>query len=141
MEKSKLDIQYIRYVDDIRIFSKDKVTAQKAIAYLDLLARDLGLIPQASKILVSEIDDINKLLRHQQSKFSAIAKEYIKKEGCLKSKTHRKLKERFLNCFDSNSNEEYLDKTLISFSLYKLNKDEDVKLNSLTQLGKIVYSF
>jgi hypothetical protein len=128
MKNSKLDIQYIRYVDDIRIFSKDKFTAQKAIAYLDLFARDLGLIPQASKILVSEIDDINRLLRHQKSKFSAITKEYIKKEGCLKSKTHRNLKERFLNCFAPNSDEEYLDKTLISFSLYKLNKDEDVKL-------------
>lgn len=128
MKNSKLDIQYIRYVDDIRIFSKDKVTAQKAIAYLDLLARDLGLIPQVSKIMVSEIDDLNRLLRHQKSKFSAIAKEYTKKEGCLKSKTHRKLTERFLNCFNLNSDEEYLDKTLISFSLYKLNKDEDVKL-------------
>lgn len=128
MKKNNLDIQYIRYVDDIRIFSKDKVTAQKAIAYLDLLARDLGLIPQASKIVFSEIDDINQLLRHQKSKFSIIAKEYIRKEGCLKSKTHRKLKERFLNCFAPNSDEEYLDKTLISFSLYKLNKDEDVKL-------------
>lgn len=30
--KNKLDIQYIRYVDDIRIFSKDKISAQKAIA-------------------------------------------------------------------------------------------------------------
>lgn len=127
MKKKKLDIQYIRYVDDIRIFSRDKVTAQKSIAYLDLLARDLGLIPQVSKILVSEIDNIDSVLRHQKSKFSAINKEYIKKEGSLKSKTHRKLKERLLNCFEPDSDEEYLDKTLISFSLYKLNKDEDIK--------------
>ncbi|YAF96191.1 MAG: reverse transcriptase domain-containing protein [Nodularia sp. CChRGM 3473] len=37
-QKNILDIQYIRYVDDIRVFSKDKISAQKAIAYLDLLA-------------------------------------------------------------------------------------------------------
>ncbi len=127
MRNTKLDIQYIRYVDDIRIFSKDKFTAQRAIAYLDLLARDLGLIPQNSKILVREIDNIDSLLRHQKSKFSIIAKEYEKKEGSLKSKTHRNLKERFLNCFEPKSDEEYLDKTLISFSLYKLNKDDDIK--------------
>lgn len=128
MKKSRLNIQYIRYVDDIRIFSKDKITAQRAVAYLDLLARDLGLIPQSSKVLISEIQDIDRVLRHQKSKLSAIDKEYKKREGCLKSKTHRKLKKRFLDCFDQNSSEEYLDKTLISFSLYKLNQDEDVKL-------------
>ncbi|NEO99327.1 MAG: RNA-directed DNA polymerase [Symploca sp. SIO2E9] len=122
----KLDIQYIRYVDDIRIFSKDKFTAQQAICYLDLIARDLGLIPQASKILISEINNVDSLLKKQKNKFSLIAKEYKKKEGSLKAKTHRKLKDRFLSCFDENS-EEYLDKTLIRFSLYKLNKDEEIK--------------
>lgn len=127
-KNSLLDICYIRYVDDIRIFSKDGITAQKAIAYLDLIARDLGLIPQSSKVLISEIGDINKLLKHQKSKLSEISREHKKGEGKLKSKTHKRLKERFLNCFDQSSNEEYLDKTLISFSLYKLNKDEDVKL-------------
>ncbi len=126
MKKSKLDIRYIRYVDDIRIFSKSKIISQRAIAYLDLLSRDLGLIPQVGKILFTEVDDIDKLLRHQKSKLSAITKEY-KKKGRLKSKTHRKLKKRFLDCFDKNSSEEFLDKTLISYSLYKLNSDEDVK--------------
>ncbi len=141
MKNRMLDIQYIRYVDDIRIFSKDKITAQKSIAYLDLLARDLGLIPQVSKILVSEIDNIEKLLRHQKSKFSGITKEYLKREGSLKSKTHRKLKERFLNCFDPNNNEEYLDKTLISFSLYKFNKDEDIKSAILINYKEIYIHF
>lgn len=126
VKNSRINIRYIRYVDDIRIFSKDKITAQRSIAYLDLSARDLGLIPQASKILVRKIDDINRVIKHQKSKFSVISKEF-KKGGRLKSKTHRNLKERFLSCFNLNSTEEYLDKTIIKFSLYKLNKDEDVK--------------
>lgn len=126
--KKQLDIQYIRYVDDIRIFSKDKISAQKAIAHLDLLARDLGLIPQATKIMFDEIDNVDKLLKSQKNKFSAINREYKKAKGVLKSKTHRNLKKRFIECFDKNSDkEEYLDKTVISFSLYKLNMDEDIK--------------
>jgi len=141
IKNSKLDIQYIRYVDDIRIFSKDKITAQKAIAYLDLLARDLGLIPQVSKIMISEIDDINRLLRHQESKFSVIAKEYKKREESLKSKTHRNLKERFLNCLVPNSDEEYLDKTLITFSLYKLNQDEEIKAVILKEWENLYIHF
>jgi hypothetical protein len=128
-------------VDDIRIFSKDKITAQKAIAYLDLLARDLGLIPQVSKIMISEIDDINRLLRHQESKFSVIAKEYKKREESLKSKTHRNLKERFLNCLVPNSDEEYLDKTLITFSLYKLNQDEEIKAVILKEWENLYIHF
>jgi hypothetical protein len=86
----------------------------------------LGLIPQGSKILMSKIDDIETLLRHQKSKFSQIKKEY-QNRGSLKSKTHKNLKKRFLNCFEEDSKEVYLDKTLIKFSLYKLNKDEEIK--------------
>jgi hypothetical protein len=126
LENRILDVKYIRYVDDIRVFSKTENSAKKAIAYLDLLARDLGLIPQGSKILMSKIDDIETLLRHQKSKFSQIKREYQQK-GFLKSKTHKKLKQRFLNCFVESGEEVYLDKTLIKFSLYKLNKDEEIK--------------
>ena len=121
-----LDIKYIRYVDDIRVFSKDNITGKKAVAYLDLLSRDLGLIPQVNKILVSEIESKDELIKNQKNGFSKIALEYKAKEGSLKSKTHRNLKKNFLKCFDK-ANNEYLDKTLISFSLYKLNKDEDIK--------------
>lgn len=136
-----LDIKYIRYVDDIRIFSKDRVTAQKSVALLDLLARDLGLIPQGSKISISQIADVDEMLRHQKSKFSAIAREHKQKNGELKARTHRKLKKRFVKCFDSESNEKYLDKTLIGFSLYKLNKDEKVKEILIAEYEKLYTHF
>ncbi len=128
----KYDFKYLRYVDDIRIFAKEKLVGQKIIASLDLISRDLGLIPQGSKILIKEITDIDKELKLQNSKFSEITKEYKegnegKPIGFLKNKTHTRLKKRFLNCFDETSKEVYLDKTVISFSLYKLNKDNIVK--------------
>ena len=136
---NQLDIQYIRYVDDIRIFSKDKISAQKAIAYLDLLARDLGLIPQPTKIVFNEVDNIDEILKSQKNKFSLINKEYKKSKGTLKSKTHRNLKKRFIECFKQSSDkEQYLDKTVIRFSLYKLNKDEDVK-NTLLDNWEFLY--
>ena len=137
----KLDTKYIRYVDDIRIFSKDKITGQKSIAYLDLLARDLGLIPQASKILVHEVTDLDQLIKHQKSKFSEISRQHKAKQGLLKSKTHKKLKKRFIDCFDERSSEDYLDKTIISFSLYRLNSDLDVKDIILKHYTKIYTHF
>lgn len=127
MKKNKnLNIQYIRYVDDIRIFSKDEITGKKAVTYLDLLSRDLGLIPQASKISVSEIQNKDELVKNQRKGFSKIASEYKAKEGCLKNKTHKNLKKDFMSLFDKESSQ-YLDKTTIIFSLYRLNKDEEIK--------------
>ncbi|GEM_PF-1460792 len=129
---NKFDYKYLRYVDDIRIFSKDEKTCLKLIAGLDLLSKDLGLIPQSSKISTKKVSDISKEIKLLNSKFSEITKEYKennegKPENTLKNKTHKKLKKKFLNCFKQNSDEIYLDKTVIGFSLYKLNKDEEVK--------------
>lgn len=135
-----LDIKYIRYVDDIRVFSKDNITGKKAVAYLDLLSRDLGLIPQVNKILVREIQSKDELIKNQKNGFSKIALEYKAKEGSLKSKTHRNLKKNFLKCFDK-ANNEYLDKTIISFSLYKLNKDEEIKLKIIERIEDLYIHF
>ncbi|RZK22202.1 MAG: RNA-directed DNA polymerase, partial [Flavobacterium sp.] len=142
LNSKKLTFRYVRYVDDIRLFTKDRLTSQKLIALLDLVSRDLGLIPQGSKIIIKEIKDIDKELKLQNSKFSDINKEYNKETDgkppkLLTSKTHKRLKRRFLNCFNDKSEEVYLDKTLIGFALYKLNKDDEVK-NLLLEKYKLI---
>lgn len=142
----KYDFKYLRYVDDIRIFAKDKLVSQKIIASLDLVSRDLGLIPQGSKILIKEVTDIDKELKIQNSKFSEITKEYKEENegkplGFLKAKTHKRLKARFINCFDETSDEVYLDKTVIGFSLYKLNKDDIVKDKILANSNLLLTHF
>lgn len=142
----KLDFKYLRYVDDIRILTKDELTSQKLIAALDLISRDLGLIPQGSKILIKKVVDIDAELKIQNSKFSDITKEYKeettgKESGKLKAKTHKQLKKRFTNCFDKSSDEQYLDKTVIGFSLYKLNADEQVKAIILSNYNLILTHF
>lgn len=142
----KLDFKYTRYVDDIRIQTKEYLTSQKLIAALDLTSRDLGLIPQGSKILIKKIQNIDEELRIQNSKFSDIIKEYKevnenKPANRLKSKTHNKLKKRFINCFEERSDEKYLDKTIIGFSLYKLNEDDEVKNIILENYSKIMSQF
>lgn len=142
----KLDYKYLRYVDDIRILTKDNLTSQKLIAALDLISRDLGLIPQGSKILIKKVDDIDAELKIQNSKFSDITKEYKeettgKESNKLKAKTHKNLKKRFINCFDDKSDERFLDKTVIGFSLYKLNADEQVKTILLEKYNLVLTHF
>jgi hypothetical protein len=132
------DVKSIRYVDDIRIFSKNEIDAQKTIAYLDLFARDLGLIPQASKITKPrKIYSLVEIIKHQENNFSQVSKEFQAKEGALKSKTHRKLFKKFQGCFDPTKEKDYLDKTIISFALYKLNADESVKEILLREWSKL----
>ncbi|WP_294275988.1 reverse transcriptase domain-containing protein [uncultured Chryseobacterium sp.] len=142
----KLEYKYLRYVDDIRILTKDYLTSQKLIAALDLISRDIGLIPQGSKILIKKVEDIDTELKIQNSKFSDIIKEYKeetkgKVSKRLKSKTHKQLKKRFLNCFNENSTERFLDKTVIGFSLYKLNADEQIKILLLEKYNLILTHF
>jgi len=142
----KLDFKYLRYVDDIRILTKDNLTSQKIIASLYLISRDLGLIPQGSKILIKKVENIDEELNIQNSKFSDITKEYKeettgKEHNKLKAKTHKQLKKRFINCFVENSDERYLDKTVIGFSLYKLNADDEVKKLIIKNYNSILTHF
>lgn len=136
-----LNIRYQRYVDDIRILSKTEIEGKKAIAYLDLLARDFGLIPQATKIATRHISNIKKELKIQHSKFSDIAKEFTENGKRLKPATHKKQKRQFLNCFvistNQKSNDDFLNKTIISFSLFKLNKDDEVKEAIISNLDNL----
>lgn len=125
-QNKNLDVKYQRYVDDIRILTKHELEGKKAIAYLDLLARDYGLIPQSTKIGTRKIENIKKELSFQHTKFSTIATEYHHTKS-LTLRTHIKLKKQFLNCFKSKDNEDFLNKTIIRFALFKLNEDNIIR--------------
>jgi len=116
-------IKYFRYADDINIMAKTFEECQKMVVYLDLLARELALIPQSEKIMITHIHDIKTHINNVSSKFSGIAKEFRKNDKKLSDKTHNKLKKQFMKCFEDRD----YNKTIIKFALFKLNKDDDVK--------------
>lgn len=51
------NFQYIRYVDDIRVFCKNKIDAKLALIKINQTLRSLGLNIQPSKTFIHEIDD------------------------------------------------------------------------------------
>jgi len=55
----KNGFNYTRYVDDIRIFCKSQLEAQKAAVKLEVICRNLGLIPQGKKLAISEVRKID----------------------------------------------------------------------------------
>lgn len=51
----KRTIKYLRYVDDIKLFAKDKKPLRQRLVSLDLASREIGLFPQGAKISLREI--------------------------------------------------------------------------------------
>lgn len=56
-------VRYFRYVDDIRLFAKSQRELRRSLVRLDLLSKDIGLFPQASKISIHEVKDIEAELK------------------------------------------------------------------------------
>ncbi|MBK9013308.1 MAG: hypothetical protein IPM82_04110 [Saprospiraceae bacterium] len=78
--KIQIGFKVFRYVDEIRILSKIEIEGQKAITFLDLIARDFGLIPQAEKIGIRKVENIQRELNKIDAKFSEISKEFSRKQ-------------------------------------------------------------
>ena len=53
------DFKFFRYVDDIKVLAKDKETAEWVLFLIDKYSKDLGLFPQASKVNIRKVTDIN----------------------------------------------------------------------------------
>jgi hypothetical protein len=66
------DVTYLRYIDDIRLLAKDEIPARKAMIHLDLISKDLGLVPQAQKMGVRKCMTIEEILKTVPSALVAV---------------------------------------------------------------------
>ncbi len=57
------EVRYLRYVDDIRLFARTEGDLRRAVAELDYLSKDVGLFPQAAKIAIRKVTDIEEELK------------------------------------------------------------------------------
>ncbi|CAA6815550.1 MAG: RNA-directed DNA polymerase (Reverse transcriptase) [uncultured Campylobacterales bacterium] len=121
-QMGKDEIKYIRYADDIRIFTKEEYIGNKYITILDLLCRDIGLIPQSSKIEVKTCLDSKEFIDNSVNKFSQIQK-YYKKNNTLQSKENNKAIKELISMINNKK----IDKTKFGFFIYKVSKDDDLK--------------
>ena len=120
----KYDVRYIRYVDDIVLMGKDRLSTENILIQLDIVARELSLIPQSSKTLIKKVTDINEELKGTNSLFQFIDEGRIEK----KIKIQKPLKKLFLESVKplKDSKIEILDATNVKFCLYRLLPDPDV---------------
>jgi len=113
---------YFRYADDINIMAKSEIECRQKIVLLDLIVRELGLIPQSSKVEINKIDKIDKFINYTGQGFSKIVKDY-KINAHITEKNHNRLKNKVKKSIECGD----IDKTLFKFSLFKFNKDLEVK--------------
>jgi len=60
---TRSNVRYLRYVDDIRLFAWRDDALRRVLIRLDTLSKDVGLFPQAGKINIHKIDDIEEELK------------------------------------------------------------------------------
>lgn len=135
------DIKYFRYADDIKIMAKTEQACQKAVALLDYYCKDICLIAQSGKIGIKHLDgkSVYQYINCSGLKLSNITAEY-KREGEIKESTHNKLKKKLHKVFDEKE-DLYLDKTLLKFSFFKLNKDDEIRDLILSNWDKLYLTF
>lgn len=131
--RKQKNIKYTRYADDISIMAKDHLECQIAVVYLDLIARDLSLIPQTEKIGIEYIESIDKYIKNISTKFSKISRLYTKNDNKLNSKNHTTLKKLLVETINLGE----MDKTIIRFAIYRLNKDSSIRDILLLNLDKM----
>lgn len=61
--RTRFDVRYFRYVDDIRLFAKSEDHLRHALVSLDRLSKDVGLFPQSGKIDIHRVTDIRAELK------------------------------------------------------------------------------
>ena len=120
----KNNIKYLRYVDDIVLMGKKQAVTEKVLIQLDIVARELSLVPQSSKILIKKVDNIEDELKGTDSLFNFLEIGDVEK----KIKAQKLLKRMFLQSVKPNGNDkiEILNVTNIKFCLYRLLPDPDI---------------
>jgi len=90
---TRSNVLYLRYVDDIRLFAKSEDALRRMLIRLDTLSKDIGLFPQAGKINIHEIDDIEAELKSISSPYEELddddnhaIKKLVKKQHLLRRK-------------------------------------------------------
>ena len=59
-------IEFVRYVDDLKVFAKDRKTARKVVLLINQLLRRMHLNMQTSKTDIFEGDEIAQRLRDER---------------------------------------------------------------------------
>jgi hypothetical protein len=68
-------VRYLRYVDDIRLYARSLADLRRMVTWLDYLSKEVGLFPQASKLDIRRVADIEEELKSVSQPFEELYDE------------------------------------------------------------------
>jgi hypothetical protein len=114
------NVKYLRYIDDIKLMAKDEVPLRRALLTLDLTCKEYGLVPQAQKINLGKVENIEDITKNVPSMLVA---EFEKN----KKGTQKQLFKMFCaSLVKEKSGHAIRDVTKFRFALNRLNPRRDV---------------
>lgn len=125
--KFNKDVRYVRYIDDIKLMAKSGIPLRRALLKLDLISKELGLVPQAQKINLGKIDKIEEITKTIPS---AIAQEVDKSI----SESQSQIREMLKNSLAREKGKLVIkDDTKFKYSILRINPRKDIlrKIRSL----------
>lgn len=128
-------VRYMRYVDDIKLFTSNLTSAHRSLAYLDLLARDIGLIPQPTKIRTEAVANIHEVLSDSKI-ISGFSQTHMTTQT-LPAKQEKKIVKALVRALE----DEIKNKTIIRFAMYRISENDAVKKLLLSNSVALIHIF
>lgn len=121
--------KYFRFVDDIRIVSKSKDEIKQASVFLDVLCKEIGLIPQTKKTEIVKVKSGEGILQGLPEIKSYFFDAY---SGSM---SKEKAESILISSIDSNG-KRILDKTQFRYALFSAPKSRKILERTLRLLPK-----
>lgn len=117
------DTVYFRYVDDITVMSKSENEARKQFGRIEILCRDLGLVPQVKRP-IEHIDDIDHVIFDEPSVFQSSSGQ----SQTMSQKRRDAARRLFLSCFRRGNLDRRVEQltTKLNYSLFRMAPDRRV---------------
>ena len=124
------NIRYVRYIDDIKLLAKAEVPLKRALLTLDLISKNLGLVPQAQKINLGKIERVEDILK-------TILSEILEKVEGKAAGSQKTLYKMFCKSIQKEKQGYTItDTTTFKYSLKRMNPRRDVLKRIATMLNQ-----
>lgn len=137
------DQEYLRYVDDIRIYTKSQEDGMKLLNFLDVFLQKQGLMLQEAKLGVRNLaeyytEDWIQNLEEQQILLSSIDRDINSPDQIIQEETDAKLRELLMNVlgiqdWDGLNHDEKIEmteETSLFFALYRI-REKNIQLRDI----------
>ncbi|MDA1329997.1 MAG: RNA-directed DNA polymerase [Chloroflexi bacterium] len=120
--------KYARYVDDIKILASSQMEVQRAVAELDILCKEKGLIPNKGKLGIKKVESEDELTSHMPDLLG------YHEGGRSKSLSQGDAEELLVESL-SNAGTEIVDKSKFRYTLFRAPRSRKI-LYTIARLWK-----